>query len=68
MRGINEIVKKIAEGKIAYPEKEADAKDLDWTLYPNFNKVFLKHLVKEEDTDKLLSCHLVKMEVYCDTI
>ncbi|GEM_PF-3674450 len=51
MDTVNEIVKKIDEGKIVYLEEEADAKNLSWDAHPTFKGVFLKHLVKGEKTD-----------------
>jgi len=66
MATTNEIVKKIDGGKIIYLEKEMDAKELDWNAHPTFKGVFLKHLVKGEDTDGKFSCHLVKVEAGCE--
>lgn len=66
MTTTNEIVKKIDEGKIIYLEKEMDAKELDWNAHPAFKGVFLKHLVRGEDTGSGFSCHLVKVEAGCE--
>lgn len=67
MTTLNDIVKKIDEGKIVYLGKEIDAKELNWNAHPTFSKgVSLKHLVKGEDTDGQFSCHLVKVDAGCE--
>lgn len=66
MAKTNEIVRKIDEGKIVYLEKEADTKNLGWNAHATFKGVFLKHLVKGEDTGGKFSCHLVKVESNCE--
>ncbi len=63
----NEIVKKIDdEGKIVYLGNEIDVKNLVWNAHPTFRGVFLKHLVKGENTDGKFSCHLVKVKAGCE--
>lgn len=62
----SEIVKKLDEGKVVCLEKETDVKELDWNAHSAFKGVFLKHLVKGEDTDGKFSCHLVKIESGCE--
>lgn len=37
---------------------------LTWSEHQMFNGVFLKHIVKGEDTGGSLSCHLVKINAY----
>ncbi|PKP61615.1 cupin [Candidatus Atribacteria bacterium HGW-Atribacteria-1] len=66
MSTTNEIVKKIDEGKIVYLEKEVNAKELNWNAHLAFKGVFLKHLVKGENTEGKFSCHLVKVEAGCE--
>lgn len=39
---------------------------LDWNEHPAFKGVFLKHLIKGEDTNNQLSCHLVKINANCE--
>jgi len=66
MDATDEIVKEINEGKIVYLEKEIDTKTLDWNAHAVFQGVYLKHLVKGEDTDGKFSSHLVKVEAGCE--
>ncbi len=66
MATTNEIVREIDKGKIVCIDKEVNAKDLDWNAHAKFKGVFLKHLVKGEDTDGKFSCHLVKVESDCE--
>ncbi len=66
MAATNEIVGEIDKGKIVCIGKEVNAKDMDWNAHAKFNGVFLKHLVKGEDTDGKFSCHLVKVESDCE--
>ncbi len=39
-----------------------DAGELPWNPHPAFEGVALKHLVRGEDTQGALSCHLVRLE------
>ena len=66
MSTTNEIVRKIDEGRIICLEKETDAKNPDWNEHRAFKGVFLKHLVKGEDTGGKFSCHPVKVESGCE--
>jgi len=45
-------------------ERLADLQE--WTPHPVFPGVWMKHLVKGEDTGGLLSCHLVRIENGCE--
>lgn len=38
---------------------------IEFTPHKAFKGVFLKHLVKGEETGNQLSCHLVKIEPFC---
>lgn len=58
------VAQKFQNGSIYLPEEKKTA-ELLWNLHPAFNGVFLKHLVKGEDTGDRLSCHLVRIEPGC---
>lgn len=52
--------------RIYHLGKKLDTEGLVWNAHPAFKGVFLKHLVKGEDTDGKFSCHLVKVEPGCE--
>jgi quercetin dioxygenase-like cupin family protein len=54
------------EAKIIYPEKEVDAKEKTWYEHPAFKGVFLKDLVAGKETGGQFSCHIVKIEKWCE--
>lgn len=59
------IVKVFNDGKVVYQNREIDIEKLEWNK--NANKgVYLKHIVKGEDTDGKFSCHIVKIEAGCE--
>ena len=51
---------------IITPTGERSADLQDWTPHPVFPGVWMKHLIKGEDTGGLLSCHLVRIENGCE--
>ena len=55
----------VEQGEIFYQNKKILAKEIAWSAHPTFKGVYLKHLVKGEDTDGKFSCHLVKVEAGC---
>ena len=63
---INEsIVGKCKSGRVVFRNKEIDIEKLEWNR--NANKgVYLKHIIKGEDTDGKFSCHIVKIESGCE--
>lgn len=59
------IVKVFNGGKVVYQNREVDIEKLEWNK--NNNKgVYLKHIIKGEDTDGKFSCHIVKIESGCE--
>ena len=50
-----------ASGVIAHLKKDEDACEIEWSPHPTFPGVYLKHLVRGNDTNGKLSCHLVKI-------
>lgn len=59
------IVKVFNGGKVVYQNREIDIEKLEWNK--NNNKgVYLKHIIKGEDTDGKFSCHIVKIESGCE--
>jgi mannose-6-phosphate isomerase-like protein (cupin superfamily) len=60
------IVKIFNAGKVVYQNGEIDIERLEWNKN-NVNKgVYLKHIVKGEDTDGKFSCHIVRIESGCE--
>lgn len=43
-----------------------DVESLEWNGHPAFKGVFLKHIIKGENTNNSLSCHLVKISPDCE--
>jgi len=39
---------------------------LEWNEHPVFTGVFLKHVIKGEETNNQISCHLVKINPGCE--
>ncbi|WPC43776.1 cupin [Clostridium sp. JS66] len=61
----NGIVKIFNGGKVIYQNKEINIEKLEWNKNPN-KGVYLKHIVKGEDTAGKFSCHIVKIESGCE--
>ncbi len=55
----------IANGTIHYTDRTANISDVEWAEHPKFKGVYLKHMIKGEDTDGLFSSHLVKIDPNC---
>jgi len=51
-----------AQGTILCGAERAPAASLAWNKHKDFAGVFLKNLLTGEQTDGVLSCHLVRME------
>ncbi len=54
------------KGKIYINDKCVDVASLEWNEHPVFKGVFLKHIIKGENTNNRLSCHIVKIKPYCE--
>ena len=50
------------EGKIKLVNSEIAIDELAWNPHKQYSGVFLKHLIKGEETENKISCHLVKIE------
>ena len=50
------------QAAVACQEKETAIRAMEWMAHPAFAGVYLKHLVKGEDTGGRLSCHMVRVE------
>lgn len=59
------IASSIANGTIALPEKMISAEAIEWTKHASFEGVYLKHLVRGENTNGQLSCHMVRIDPGC---
>jgi len=53
-------------GKLYIDNLEEYIKDKEWHPHSTFSGVFLKHLITGDDTEKKISCHLVKIEAGCE--
>ena len=50
------------EGSVACGARVRPIGEAEWNPHPAFTGVYLKHLVKGEDTQGRISCHLVRVE------
>ena len=53
-------------GALVFPGLEIRAMETPWYAHPAWNEVFLKDLVKGDETDGAFSCHLVRVEPNCE--
>jgi quercetin dioxygenase-like cupin family protein len=53
-------------GSLFINGKVVNIKSLVWNEHPAFKGVYLKHILKGEDTNNTLSCHLVKIDAGCE--
>ncbi len=52
-------------GNVSGPEGQQAISSISWNEHQSFKGVFLKHLIKGNETGGLLSCHLVKVNPGC---
>lgn len=57
---------KFENGILYMNENAVIVNELSWNEHPVYKGVFLKHLIKGENTNQQLSCHLVKIEPDCE--
>jgi quercetin dioxygenase-like cupin family protein len=57
-----EISSCMADGSITYSDRDEQSGRIQWNEHPKFQGVYLKHLIRGEDTAGKLSCHLVKLD------
>jgi len=50
---------------IQYRDREEKTCDFEWSDHPKFQGVSMKHIIKGESTEGLLSCHIVKVMPGC---
>lgn len=55
----------VENGTIHFIDGPKEIADLEWSGHPKFHGVFLKHMIKGEDTFGLFSSHLVKIDSGC---
>ena len=55
-----------SKGKLYINNKCINITDITWNEHPAYKGVFLKHVIKGENTNNRLSCHLVKIEPGCE--
>lgn len=53
-------------GKLYINDTCIDVEQLEWNAHPTFKGVSLKHVIKGESTDGMVSYHLVKVEPGCE--
>lgn len=59
------LANQIANGTITLPEKKIQANQIDWVKHPAYKGVYLKHLIRGEQTNGQFSCHMVKIDPGC---
>lgn len=57
---------KIETNNIFTREDTREMEDIPWNKHATFPGVYLKHLVKGDQTDGKFSCHLVRVEAGCE--
>lgn len=60
------ITQVLDNGLIRLKDIILSAQTIEWNPHPSFQGVSLKHLVRAQDTEGRLSCHLVKIEPRCE--
>jgi quercetin dioxygenase-like cupin family protein len=55
----------LEKGVMILENKELKVSETPWSAHPAFTGVWLKHLLKGEDSGGLLSCHLVRVDPGC---
>ena len=52
----------MANGTITHRDRDDLTGQIQWHEHPTFKGVCLKHLIRGQDTDGTLSCHLVRID------
>lgn len=55
----------IANGTIHYAQRADNIAEIEWEKHPKFKGVYLKHLIRGDDTKGVFSSHLVKIDPEC---
>lgn len=54
------------KGTLNINGKEIKIEEIEWNANPTCEGVFLKHLIKGENTNNQISCHIVKISPHCE--
>lgn len=61
----SDFLAKVSTGNVYFQDGQVSVDELPWNPHPKFKGVYLKNLISGEDTDRRLSCHIVKIEPFC---
>ena len=56
----------LLSGSIVLTDKNLSVESLQWNPHASFKGVYLKHFVVGENTNGQISCHIVKIDPYCE--
>lgn len=59
---MKKITEEFLNGTLITPDLNKELNSENWNPNPNLKGVYLKHLIKGEQSNGLFSCHLVKIE------
>lgn len=59
------IATNISHGTVHFTDRMISISDAEWTRHPLFEGVYLKNMIKGEDSGGLFSSHLVKIDPDC---
>ncbi|MBN1186281.1 MAG: hypothetical protein JXB49_28650 [Bacteroidales bacterium] len=54
------------KGELYFNGERFDIENFVWDEHPVYKGVYLKHIIRGENTDNRLSCHLVKINPGCE--
>jgi quercetin dioxygenase-like cupin family protein len=60
------MINQIEQGNIFISQQDFETEEIPWNKHATFSGVYLKHLVKGDQTEEKFSCHLVKVEAGCE--
>jgi len=58
-------MKKTTNIKINFPDRTENTENLEWTVHPKFKGVRMKHIIKGDSTEGMISCHIVQVMPHC---
>lgn len=58
-------MKKSTDMKINFPDRTEDTENINWTDHPKFKGVRMKHIIKGESTEGMISCHIIQVMPDC---
>jgi quercetin dioxygenase-like cupin family protein len=62
---LQKIADNFINGSVTFIDKSVSVSDLEWNSHPVFKGVYLKHLIRGNETDDKLSLHIVKIDPGC---